>query len=451
MANLAPIVSGPLVANLVEDSQVYWIAAVWNVYDPDTFGVRSTGIPALPAGITYNFEFDAFVIDMLDPVWQGLGAGDQTQIRIDYFVTDGENVVPHALILNVTGVNDGAVLSGISAGAVVEDAVTVTEGQLFVSDPDQGESAFVVTGTPIQGAFGNLTITADGHWTYVLDNNSAAVQALNDGDQMAEVFTVQTIDGTAAQISVTIDGQSERLISGTAGSDVLSGTDLGEYFFGLGGSDRISGNGGSDTIDGGTGADSLYGGLGDDVILFDAGDRVQDGGAGIDTLNVGRSATINLGATDQVSGDSGTTTGFEHVDGTYATAALVLTGSAGDNILAGGSAGDRLTSGLGIDVLVGNGGADRFIYRSTAEAVGDEIADFTHGSDRIDLSAIDAIAGGRDNAFSFIGGAAFSRAGQLRYDAATGQVLGDTNGDRVADLVIDIGAGLVITASDFLL
>ncbi len=49
------------------------------------------------------------------------------------------------------------------------------------------------------------------------------MQALNDADLRAEVFTVQTIDGTLQQISIQIGGESERLISGTEGNDVLSG------------------------------------------------------------------------------------------------------------------------------------------------------------------------------------------------------------------------------------
>lgn len=69
----------------------------------------------------------------------------------------------------------------------------------------------------------------------------------------------------------------------------------------------------------------------------------------------------------------------------------------------------------------------------------DTITDFSHGSDMIDLSGIDAntlIAG--DQALSFIGGAAFSHvAGQLRMVnvAALGltRILGDVNGNGTID------------------
>jgi serralysin len=77
----------------------------------------------------------------------------------------------------------------------------------------------------------------------------------------------------------------------------------------------------------------------------------------------------------------------------------------------------------------------------------DVINTFAHG-DKIDLSAIDAranVAG--DQAFSFIGAAAFSGvSGQLRFDmtniSVTGvkayTVFGDVNGDSVADFSLQI-------------
>jgi hypothetical protein len=70
----------------------------------------------------------------------------------------------------------------------------------------------------------------------------------------------------------------------------------------------------------------------------------------------------------------------------------------------------------------------------------DRILDFTPGTDKIDLSRIDANAGAAgDQAFSWIGSNAFGGvAGQLRaYEqGGTWYVEGDTNGDSVADLVV---------------
>jgi Ca2+-binding RTX toxin-like protein len=67
-------------------------------------------------------------------------------------------------------------------------------------------------------------------------------------------------------------------IPGTAGDDILYGTDDADTINGIGGNDRAFGFGGNDTLDGGdgndvldggAGADILYGGLGDDVFLID--------------------------------------------------------------------------------------------------------------------------------------------------------------------------------------
>ena len=67
-------------------------------------------------------------------------------------------------------------------------------------------------------------------------------------------------------------------------------------------------------------------------------------------------------------------------------------------------------------------------------------------------SAIDAVAGGADNAFSFIGAGAFSgTAGQLRAYSSGGSnyVAGDVNGDGVADFTIQ--TNLLLASSDFIL
>ena len=134
-------------------------------------------------------------------------------------------------------------------------------------------------------------------------------------------------------------------------------------------------------------------------------------------------------------------------------------GRSGDTLKGGGQA-DLLYGGLGADVLAGNGGADSFRYQEVAESnlTGmDRILDFTAGTDKIELDRIDAntLVGG-DQAFSWIGSNAFSgTAGELRTVQYGGDwfVVGDTDGDTVADLVIalTLQGPTPLSAGDFLL
>ena len=52
-------------------------------------------------------------------------------------------------------------------------------------------------------------MTADGVWTYTLDNNNCAVQALNAGGTLTDTFTVTTVDGTAQVVTITINGTND--------------------------------------------------------------------------------------------------------------------------------------------------------------------------------------------------------------------------------------------------
>lgn len=53
-------------------------------------------------------------------------------------------------------------------------------------------------GSSISGAFGTLTLQADGSYTYVVDNNNATVQGLrNDSVQITDTFTYMATDGGA--------------------------------------------------------------------------------------------------------------------------------------------------------------------------------------------------------------------------------------------------------------
>lgn len=151
--------------------------------------------------------------------------------------------------------NTPATVGGDLSGAVSEDGVLQAQGQLTVTDPDAGEAGFQ-SAAGLTGTYGSLTLTEAGSWTYVLNNNALVVQTLAAGEVMTELFTVQTLDGTAAQISIDVAGADDTgLILGTLGNDVLTGTRADDRLFGLDANDRLNGRAGNDVLTGGAGAD----------------------------------------------------------------------------------------------------------------------------------------------------------------------------------------------------
>lgn len=137
----------------------------------------------------------------------------------------------------------------------------------------------------------------------------------------------------------------------------------------------------------------------------------------------------------------------------------VVNGGAGNDIMTGGAGDDLLLGNWGVDTMTGGAGADSFVFKAghsgSYEHLADTILDFSRAEgDLIDLSQIDAIASAGDDAFSFIGDAAFSgTAGELRFYATdTGlMIAGDTDGDGVADLFIAADGITDLTAADFVL
>ena len=122
---------------------------------------------------------------------------------------------------------------------------------------------------------------------------------------------------------------------------------------------------------------------------------------------------------------------------------------------------------LGGHRLLGGDGADTFLMGANdfdgafaaLSANRDVIQDFDRAQgDVIDLSALDAVVGGTDDAFTFIGTAAFNGvAGELRYElvnpgtAPQTRIFGDRDGNGTADMLIVLVGNHVVEATDFLL
>jgi Ca2+-binding RTX toxin-like protein len=232
---------------------------------------------------------------------------------------------------------------------------------------------------------------------------------------------------------------SQGAVSASLQSGGTSGDGAGDTFVDIeaieGGSfgDTLSGNTGHNKVYGLGGDDNLYGGTGDDLVLGDIGDDFIDGESGNDKLDGGDGE-------DTIQGGTGNDWMF---------------GKAGNDVLIGGNGYDYIDGGAGGDTLTGGTGYDVFIFLSD-EQIGDKggahdlITDFQQGTDRIDLSAI---YGGK--AFSGLvnGNSATSLTanGLLAYnEGGNTWLVGDVNGDAVADFGLELTGVFKLKATDFI-
>ena len=163
-------------------------------------------------------------------------SGDNAQARATQALAGGARATetftilaaddtPTTLTITITGVNDAAVFgtTGLT-GSITEDAApnTVTD-TVTSTDVDGEDNKFTAVTAPasVSGTYGSLTITEDGAWTYSLDNSNATVNALGQGATLTDSLTIQTADGTAETITITITGANDAATF--SGPDTRSG------------------------------------------------------------------------------------------------------------------------------------------------------------------------------------------------------------------------------------
>ena len=195
-----------------------------------SYDISSTG----PYGTLYvNSASGAYTLVPDSAAINALKAPTTTSFTIT--VSDGTLSANQSFIIAINGANDAAIISGISAGSVIEAGgvanatpSTTASGALTDTDVDDAPNTFAAVTSPTAsaGGYGTFTITAAGVWTYTLNNTNSAVQALNVGNTLTDSFTVTTVDGTAQVVTITISGSNDAaIISGTAtGSVIEAGT-----------------------------------------------------------------------------------------------------------------------------------------------------------------------------------------------------------------------------------
>jgi Ca2+-binding RTX toxin-like protein len=337
-----------------------------------------------------------------------------------------------------------------------------------------------------------------------------------NGATLADAAGLNTVTFAGIEVYDITGGSSNDRLFAYDSDDTLRGGAGNDVLYGGAGNDVLYGGAGNDVFRYdyyGQGVDTIMDAAGGDIIKFD---RAPDGAFGAITTGNG-SSTANHVIEVETKADGYTYLNFGtnntagaditmKLFGTYATTAFqivntghdlkvilgnstpgtpgddVLNGTSGndtldggvgndklygkdgDDTLIGGIGNDLLVGGMGHDTLTGGAGVDTFDYNLIAESMpgavnSDFLTDFTPGTDKIDLSGIDANAVMVGNqAFDYVGIAAFTgSAGELRWenslDSGTPDVLQmDVNGDGVPDMEIQLTGTITgITATDFIL
>ena len=300
------------------------------------------------------------------------------------------------------------------------------------------DAANVLTG----GAGVDQLIGGAGDDTYVVDAGDSVVESLDGGTDAVQSAASYTLGAHVENLTLT-------------GADAVNGTgnDLDNVLAGNSSANVLTGGDGTDTLTGGAGDDVLVGGVGSDTYVFNAGDgvdtiqdtaapgegnelvfraditasdvslglgslliRVGNAGDAIHIQNFDPNDAYGLHAIDTLRFNDGTTltynqlidrgfdltgtAGDDTIAGTNAVDRMngltgddtiqsgdgddVLDGGMGNDILSAGSGQDQLTGGIGNDALDGGAGDDTYCYN-----LGDGLEQLVDaaGSDRVQFGA----------------------------------------------------------------
>ncbi|WP_303069640.1 VCBS domain-containing protein [Bilophila wadsworthia] len=227
--NDAPTVAAAI-ASVAEDAQTTATGTLPTPLDMDTHDsvsfLAQNGTPGTYGTLTLNADGSyAYALDNTSPTVQGLGVGETLTDTFTYTVTDNHGATAsNTLTVTIHGTNDAPTVAA-AAASVTEDTQITTSGTLPTpSDTDVHDTVSFLTQSGAPGTYGTFTLSADGSYTYALNNNLPAVQALGVGETLTDTFAYAVTDGHGGiginTLTGTINGTNDAPTVAAAASSV---------------------------------------------------------------------------------------------------------------------------------------------------------------------------------------------------------------------------------------
>ncbi|NBS12705.1 MAG: hypothetical protein EBS77_08605, partial [Gammaproteobacteria bacterium] len=196
--------------------------ATWSIQGNanGTYGTLELGVNS-GGSWTYTLNNNAAAV-------QSLAIDQSVSESFTVRVTDDQGATAEQLItIVITGSNDTPVVTNSSdelIGTVIESGnlddgtavsgVATTSGTLTATDADANATQTWSIEGQSSNDYGSITINAStGDWTYSLNNDSAATQALKEGESIEQVFIARVADDQGAwadqTITITLEGTND--------------------------------------------------------------------------------------------------------------------------------------------------------------------------------------------------------------------------------------------------
>jgi Ca2+-binding RTX toxin-like protein len=360
------------------------------------------------------------------------------------------NIEEHEVTVNLTNVNEAPVAAATGNNASGNEDTVITGGVPSGSDVDAGNSVKYELVTAVAG----LTLNADGTFRYappadfngVVEFQYRVVDAAGAKSE-AQTFklTVNAVNDAPRDVLLSNSAVMENAANGTeVGKLSASDPEGGSFSYAL-----MDSADGRFTIDS-SGTLRVANGL---KLDYEQAKSHQVVVRVTDTSGASYNETLTISVNDNPKETVSGSTGSDKISGGSGNDRLAggsgndaLNAGAGKDNLNGGTGNDRLTGGAGQDTLTGGSGKDVFVFANkdtgSTKGTADYITDFSgRGGDKIDLKLIDADTKKKgDQAFSFIGKEAFTKAGQVRFEKTSKEtyVYLNTDSDKSAEAVIKL-------------